>query len=56
MEWKKLAPKEKQPYAIALAGGGFMALAGLWENCRRPKHRRGRPGTSAMNQNQLTGG
>jgi putative SOS response-associated peptidase YedK len=31
-EWKKLGPKEKQPYAIALAGGGFMALAGLWEN------------------------
>jgi putative SOS response-associated peptidase YedK len=28
-EWKKLGPKEKQPYAIALAGGGFMALAGL---------------------------
>jgi putative SOS response-associated peptidase YedK len=31
-ERKKLGPREKQPYAIALAGGGFMALAGLWEN------------------------
>jgi putative SOS response-associated peptidase YedK len=35
-EWKKLGPKEKQPYAIAAAGGGFMALAGLWENWRSP--------------------
>src|ERR1700761_604652 len=25
-EWQKLGPKEKQPYAIALAGGGLMAL------------------------------
>jgi putative SOS response-associated peptidase YedK len=36
-EWKKLGPKEKQPYAIALAGGGFMALAGLWENWKSPE-------------------
>ena len=35
-EWKKLGSKEKQPYAIALAGGGFMALAGLWENWKSP--------------------
>jgi putative SOS response-associated peptidase YedK len=35
-EWKKLGPKEKQPYAIALAGGGIMALAGLWENWKSP--------------------
>jgi len=35
-EWKKLGPKEKQPYAIALGGGGFMALAGLWENWKSP--------------------
>lgn len=35
-EWKTLGPKEKQPYAIALAGGVFMALAGLWENWRSP--------------------
>src|SRR2546430_17120214 len=30
-EWKKLGPKEKQPYAIALADRSLMALAGLWE-------------------------
>src|SRR5713101_201935 len=30
-EWKKVGPKEKQPYAIGLEGGGLMALAGLWE-------------------------
>jgi putative SOS response-associated peptidase YedK len=35
-EWKKLGPKEKQPYAIALAGGGFMTLVGLWENWKSP--------------------
>ena len=35
-EWKKLGPKDKQPYAFALAGGGFMALAGLWENWKSP--------------------
>jgi putative SOS response-associated peptidase YedK len=34
-EWKKTATG-KQPYAIALAGGGLMALAGLWENWRSP--------------------
>jgi putative SOS response-associated peptidase YedK len=26
----------KQPYAIALADRGLMALAGLWENWRSP--------------------
>jgi putative SOS response-associated peptidase YedK len=30
-EWKKTATG-KQPYAIALADRGIMALAGLWEN------------------------
>ena len=30
-EWKKTGPKEKQPYAIALADRSLMALAGLWE-------------------------
>jgi len=35
-EWKKLDAKTKQPYAIALAGGGFMALVGLWENWKSP--------------------
>src|SRR5215471_4399800 len=32
-EWKKTATG-KQPYAISLADGGIMALAGLWENWR----------------------
>ena len=35
-EWKKLGPKEKQPYAIGLKDGGLMALAGLWENWKSP--------------------
>jgi putative SOS response-associated peptidase YedK len=34
-EWKKIAAG-KQPYAIALADQGLMALAGLWENWRSP--------------------
>jgi putative SOS response-associated peptidase YedK len=34
-EWKKTATG-KQPYAIALADQGLMALAGLWENWRSP--------------------
>jgi putative SOS response-associated peptidase YedK len=33
-EWQKLGPKEKQPYALALADRGIMALAGLWETWR----------------------
>jgi putative SOS response-associated peptidase YedK len=33
-EWEKLGPKEKQPYAIALADRSLMALAGLWETWR----------------------
>jgi len=32
-EWKKTAAG-KQPYAVALADRGLMALAGLWENWR----------------------
>ena len=32
-EWAKRA-SSKQPYAIALADRGIMALAGLWENWR----------------------
>src|SRR5438067_6640836 len=35
-EWNKLGPKEKQPYAIALADRSLMALAGLWETWRSP--------------------
>ena len=34
-EWKKTA-NGKQPYAIALADRGLMALAGLWETWRSP--------------------
>jgi putative SOS response-associated peptidase YedK len=34
-EWKK-TETGKQPYAIALADRGIMALAGLWENWRSP--------------------
>jgi putative SOS response-associated peptidase YedK len=34
-EWKKTGTG-KQPYAIALASGRLMALAGLWENWRSP--------------------
>ena len=34
-EWQK-TPSGKQPYAIALKGGGLMALAGLWETWRSP--------------------
>jgi putative SOS response-associated peptidase YedK len=34
-EWKKTA-SGKQPYAIALADRGIMALAGLWETWRSP--------------------
>jgi len=34
-EWQK-TPSGKQPYAIALADRGLMALAGLWETWRSP--------------------
>lgn len=35
-EWKTLAPKVKEPYAIALPDRNIMALAGLWENWKSP--------------------
>ena len=35
-EWAKTA-NGKQPYAIALADRGLMALAGLWENWKSPE-------------------
>jgi putative SOS response-associated peptidase YedK len=35
-EWKKLDPKTKQPYAVALADRSLMALAGLRETWRSP--------------------
>jgi hypothetical protein len=34
-EWAKTVAG-KQPYGIALKGGGLMALAGIWENWRSP--------------------
>ena len=34
-EWRK-TPTGKQPYAVALADRGLMALAGLWESWRSP--------------------
>ncbi len=34
-EWRK-TPTGKQPYAIALADRGLMALASLWESWRSP--------------------
>jgi putative SOS response-associated peptidase YedK len=37
-EWKKLDAKgkEKQPYAIAMADGGQMVMAGLWARWKSP--------------------
>jgi len=35
-EWQALGPKHKQPYAIARADRGPLALAGLWENWLDP--------------------
>ena len=40
-EWKK-TPAGKQPYALALADRGIMALAGVWENWRSPAGEWGR--------------
>lgn len=34
-EWQKRG-RERQPYAVALAGGRLMALAGLWDRWRSP--------------------
>lgn len=36
-EWKKLTVKDKQPYAIAMADGGQMVMAGLWAKWKNPK-------------------
>jgi len=35
-EWKKLGPKEKQPYSIGLRDDSTFAFAGLWERWRDP--------------------
>jgi putative SOS response-associated peptidase YedK len=45
-EWKKTGTG-KQPYAIALKGGGLMAMAGLWETWRSPEGERIRSFTIA---------
>ena len=37
-EWKKIGPKEKQPYTIGLATGSVFAFAGLWDRWRDPKN------------------
>ena len=47
-------PTGKQPYAIALKGGGLMAMAGLWETWRSPEGERIRSFTIATTTpNQL---
>jgi putative SOS response-associated peptidase YedK len=45
-EWKKM-PDGKQPYAIGLASGRLMAMAGLWETWRLPEGERIRSFTIA---------
>jgi putative SOS response-associated peptidase YedK len=35
-EWKRVGPRDNQPYAIALKSGAPMAMAGLWERWRSP--------------------
>jgi putative SOS response-associated peptidase YedK len=35
-EWKKLGPKEKQPYNIGMIDDSVFAFAGLWERWRDP--------------------
>jgi hypothetical protein len=36
-EWKAIKPgTPKQPYAIGMKGGEPFALAGIWENWKRP--------------------
>lgn len=35
-EWKKLGPRDKQPYNFGLKDDGLFAFAGLWERWRAP--------------------
>jgi putative SOS response-associated peptidase YedK len=35
-EWKKLDPKNKQPFGFDLSRGGMMAFAGLWDAWKDP--------------------
>jgi putative SOS response-associated peptidase YedK len=37
-EWKKIGPREKQPYNFGLATGSVFAFAGLWDRWRDPKN------------------
>ena len=37
-EWRKIGPKEKQPYNFGLATGSVFAFAGLWDRWRDPKN------------------
>lgn len=37
-EWKRIGPKEKQPYSFGLATGSLFAFAGLWDRWRDPKN------------------
>ncbi len=37
-EWKRIGPKEKQPYNIGLATGSVFAFAGLWDRWRDPNN------------------
>jgi len=32
--WRKIDPKTKQPFAIALKDNSIFAFAGLWERCK----------------------
>jgi len=35
-EWKTISPKNKQPYAFAVANGQPFAFAGLWDAWKEP--------------------
>lgn len=35
-EWKKIGPKNKQPYNIGMADDGLFAFAGLWDKWKDP--------------------
>jgi len=35
-EWKRLEPKNKQPFAFDLLNGHMMAFAGLWDAWKDP--------------------
>lgn len=37
-EWKRIGPKEKQPYSFGLVSGSVFAFAGLWDRWRDPKN------------------